>query len=946
MKRKDLVYQFVKKHTEKLTSEEIEFGSGLTTSEISDALNIVRTNVSKELNLLVREGKIAKLEGRPVRYIDSNCLKWKPLSKPVKSYKDESLIKKKPTIEKSNDARKNDHSLFEYMIGSNGSLKNQMEQAKAAIFYPPKGLNSLIIGPTGSGKTFFANAMYQYSQDKGIIEPKQSLIIFNCADYSQNPQLLMSHLFGHTKGAYTGATEAKEGLLLKADNNMLFLDEIHRLPPEGQEMLFYFMDTGTFQPMGETEKRYSANVRIICATTEDPSSALLKTFVRRIPVTIQLPAFNERPANERIQLLKLLLSIEANRINKRIVIEENVVKALLGSVTYGNIGQLKSSIQLACAKAFLNSMDNNEEMLINMDLLTGELQEGLVNLARNRDELNEISNYLEPRMTIHPKDSVYMLEQDTYELPFNLYEIIGDKAVMLKDEGLNQDDIENFITTDINLHLKSFYKTNQLIPNNEHNLRDIVEQEVITLTKEIWKMAEDHLGYHFKQNFLYAMSLHLSSFIKRSKEGFVQIKQNSELDKLILNYQNEYEVAILIKNHMKENYQINVPEVECWYLTMLLVSLKEQNNLGDVGIVVAAHGRSTATSMVQVVAKLLDVKNIEAVDMPLEMSPQQAYKLVLSSIQNVNEGKGVLLLVDMGSLTTFGVKAMRETDIAVKTLDMVTTPLVLEAARKTSFMDNQLDEIYWSLKNFRGYSNLPEDKPVFLSTSTQQEIYKPKAIITICSTGEGTAVRIKERVESLLEEFIDETIEIFSISLVGMEEEVQKISQDYQVLATAGIAKPALNVPHLTLEELFQSSGDEKVKQVILDQQYAEGSYAESMDTKQLCEEYLATYFTFLNPRKFINILWDYTEIIEEKLNKKLSNSVQTGLLMHMAGVIERVLFSDPMSQSDETINKDSIYYQSVKEANELLESRLNMTIPESELFYIVKIVDAHQETV
>ena len=65
----------------------------------------------------------------------------------------------------------------------------------------------------------------------------------------------MSHLFGHTKGAYTGATEAKEGLLLKADNNMLFLDEIHRLHPEGQEMLFYFMDTGTFQPMGETEKR-------------------------------------------------------------------------------------------------------------------------------------------------------------------------------------------------------------------------------------------------------------------------------------------------------------------------------------------------------------------------------------------------------------------------------------------------------------------------------------------------------------------------------------------------------------------------------------------------------------------------------------------------------------------------------------------------------------------
>lgn len=941
MKRRDLVYQFVKQHTEKLTSDEIEFGSGITTIEVSDALNIIRNNVSKELNLLVREGKIAKLEGRPVRYVDSSCLKWKPLSKSVKSYKDDTLTQKNNPIEQQDDARKNDHNLFEYMIGSNGSLKNQMEQAKAAIFYPPKGLNSLIIGPTGSGKTFFANAMYQYSQNKGIIDHNQSLIVFNCADYSQNPQLLMSHLFGHAKGAYTGATEAKEGLLLKADNNMLFLDEIHRLPPEGQEMLFYFMDTGTFQPMGETEKRVSAKVRIICATTEDPNSTLLKTFVRRIPVTIQLPAFNDRPANERIQLLKLLLSIEAKRIDKRIVVEENVVKALLGSVTYGNIGQLKSSIQLACAKAFLNSMGNNEEMVINMDGLTGELQDGLLNIARNRDELNEISNYLEPLMVIHPKDSVYILDQDSYELPFNLYEIIGDKAFMLKDEGLNQDDIENFITTDIILHLKSFYKTNQLTPNNEQNLRDIVEQEVITLTKEVWKMAEEHLGYHFKQNFLYAMSLHLSSFIKRSKEGFVQIKQNSELDKLILNYQKEYEVAILIKNHMKENYQIIVPEVECWYLTMLLVSLKEQNNLGDVGIVVAAHGRSTATSMVQVVVKLLDVKNIEAVDMPLEMSPQQAYKLVLESIRNVNEGKGVLLLVDMGSLTTFGVKAMREADIAVQTLDMVTTPLVLEAARKTSLMDNQLDEIYWSLKNFRGYSNLPEDKPVISSVAKQQEINKPKAIITVCSTGEGTAVRIKQRVETLLENFIDETIEIFTISLVGMDEEVEKIAQGYQVLATAGVAKPTLDVPHLTLEELFQSSGDEKVRQVILEYQYAEGKYAELIDSKQLCEEYLATYFTFLNPRKFIDVLWNYTEVIEEKLNKKLSNSVQIGLVMHLAGVIERVLFRDPLSESTEDVDKNSIYYQAVREANLLLETQLNMSIPESELFYIIKIVDA-----
>ena len=944
MKRKDLIYHYVKKNTEHLTKEEIEFGNGLTTIKIAEHLDIIRNNVSKELNELVREEKIRKISGRPVRYVDATCLSWKPLTTKVNSYKENTLMNKNNEKLEKKVTKKSDKNLFDYMIGSNGSLKNQMEQAKAAIFYPPKGLNSLIIGPTGSGKTFFANAMYEYSQSKGVIDQNKSMIIFNCADYSQNPQLLMSHLFGHIKGSYTGALEDKDGLLLKADKNMLFLDEIHRLPPEGQEMLFYFMDNGTFQRMGDTDERLTANVRIICATTEDPDSALLKTFVRRIPITIQLPSFNDRPPKERVQLVKLLLSIEAKRINKRIVVDENVVKALLGSVTYGNVGQLKSNVQLACAKGFLNSMDNHNEVLIVMDDLTPIIQDGLVNLARHREELNEISNYLEPRLVLHPDNSVYILEQDTYELPFNLYEIIGDKAALLKAEGVNAENIENFITTDINLHLKSFYKTNKLNFDNEKSLKDIVDQEIITLTKEIRAMAEEHLEYHFKDNFLYAMSLHLSSFIKRSKEGVVQTKTNKELENLISNYKKEYSVALMIKEHIRTNYQIVVPEVECWYLTMLLVSLKEQNIIGQVGIIVAAHGRSTATSMVQVVTKLLNVQNILAVDMPLEMSPNRVYDVVKEAVQKVNEGNGVLLLVDMGSLTTFGNKLMREMDIPIKTIDMVTTPVVLEAARKISLMDSSLDEIHDSLKNFRGYSNVLDYPHPSKKEELTKNGYQPKAIITICSTGEGTAVVIKKRVEELLTDYIDEEIEVISISLVGMEATVKKIAEEYQILATAGVSKPAIQVPHLTLEELFQSFGKERIKQVVLNSQDLESDLVESIDTKELCEEYLGMYFTFLNPQKLITILWEYSEVIETEMKQTFSNSLKIGLIMHIAGVLERVLLNDALSIENEEDQEKNSYFDAVTNANALIKTKLNLVIPDSEMSYILKIFDTQSE--
>jgi len=84
--------------------------------------------------------------------------------------------------------------------------------------------------------------------------------------------------FRGKKGAYTGADRDRAGLVEKADGGILFLDEVHRLPPEGQEMLFYLMDKGIYRRLGESESQHKANVLIICATTESIESVLLRTF--------------------------------------------------------------------------------------------------------------------------------------------------------------------------------------------------------------------------------------------------------------------------------------------------------------------------------------------------------------------------------------------------------------------------------------------------------------------------------------------------------------------------------------------------------------------------------------------------------------------------------------------------------------------------------------------
>lgn len=224
------------------------------------------------------------------------------------------------------------------IIGYHGSLRNQIRQGEASILYPPHGLHTLILGPSGVGKSFFAEAMHKFAVNSSNFKNNAPFIVFNCADYAENPQLLLSQLFGYVKGAFTGASSDKIGIVEKANDGILFLDEVHRLPSEGQEILFHLLDKGRYRRLGETENSRIANVMIIAATTEDPKSSLLLTFRRRIPMIIYLPSINDRPINEIYILIDNFFSQEAERVGKEITIRFDVIRSLLLYDCPGNIG--------------------------------------------------------------------------------------------------------------------------------------------------------------------------------------------------------------------------------------------------------------------------------------------------------------------------------------------------------------------------------------------------------------------------------------------------------------------------------------------------------------------------------------------------------------------------------------------------------------------------------
>lgn len=924
MKRIDKIYNYLSERTQDLKIEDLTGKVGFSTIQISNELGILRNNVSMELNILLNQDKVIKIKGRPVLFIDRKSIEDKFGYKIKKGPLELENIDEIITSDIKKEIKK---SPFDDLIGSETGLKNQVEQAKAAILYPPNGLHTLIVGQTGVGKTLFANMMYRYAKYAKRFNDKSPFIVFNCADYYNNPQLLISHIFGHIKGAFTGADNEKEGLVEKANGGMLFLDEIHRLPPEGQEMIFYFMDTGTYNKLGETERNRKANVFIVGATTEDPSSSLLSTFLRRIPIIINIPNLEERPAEDKLNILKFLFSNEAHRVNKPIRIEQDAVKALIGSVSYGNIGQLKSNIQLTCAKGFLNSIENDKYIEIDFKSLTQDIKKGLLLLSGRRKEMEELSRLVDSQLIVMPSGHKVLIDKDPYEPPFNLYKIIEDKAVILKDEGLDDDSIKNFIATDINVHIKGFYDKFKNNSTDREKILKVVDKEILEFAEEIIVLVEKRLNKKFSNRFLYALSLHLSAFFKRVESN--RPVKYTNISSIIKDNPDEYKVSLEIKVLIENRYKIVVPKMEVIYLTLLLSSIQEDQSDGHVAIIVASHGSSTATSMVNVAKKLLGECNMEAIDMPLEVNPEDILEEMLEKIKEIDMGKGVLLLVDMGSLANFETIIMEKTDINVKTIDMVSTPLVLEAVRKSNIFDMDLDTIYESLKDFRGYSR----------SMKENSGDKNRAIVTICTSGEGTAIKLKELIRDIILNTTDEIIKIIPLGVKNLKENIKKIQGRYSVIAAVGMMNPKINVPFISLERLIDGDGENCIMSIIKNNKIKTVEKDKNVVVEDLCRDSLNEFLTYLNPSKIISVLIKFVNVLENNMNIDFTNTMRIKIIVHVACALERMIINEPLIYRDDKSKLNKKLVNTIKNACEIFKKSLNIELTDDEIYYISQMI-------
>ena len=372
--------------------------SGLSAQGLAERFSVSRNLVSQYLNEAHGEGTVIKINTRPVYFLSKAAL--------CERTKAEDLEPAYDSVEelmRDVTARKEKIVSFRKLVGHQESLKQCVEQCKAAITYPGIGLPILLQGQTGTGKSYIAQLTYEYSVEKGILDKKGSFVTVNCAEYANNPELFLTNLFGYKKGSYTGAEKDKAGLLALADGGVLFLDEIHALKPECQEKIFLFMDKGIYHMVGDNETWYSAKVRLIFATTEDPQKVLLKTLLRRIPILVQVPSLVDRSLQEKRELVHEIVTQESGKIARQVVFSELAYQTLVNHAYPGNVGELVNTIRASVAKAYLRDPAADPVELHLYDLPSFLLQSGTAN--------GELMEYDDGKMI----DTRQMMKQKYFE---------------------------------------------------------------------------------------------------------------------------------------------------------------------------------------------------------------------------------------------------------------------------------------------------------------------------------------------------------------------------------------------------------------------------------------------------------------------------------------------------------------------------------------------------
>ncbi len=283
---------------------------------------------------------------------------------------DEMLAAVKRVIGKANQNQaqrskqpSNDKAI-EGMIGSSTVMRDLYAKIHKVA---PTNATVLVCGETGTGKELVANAIHRESPRKD-----KPIISVNCAAIPET--LIEAELFGHEKGAFTGAATMREGLVAAADGGTLFLDEIGELPLEAQARLLRVLQEGEVRPIGSVESR-KVDVRLVAATHRDLGKLARESkfredlYFRINVVQIKLPPLRERGKDILALAETFVKRYCAELLKTPLALTPEAIQAITTYTWPGNIRELENAMQRSVILCENDKEIDHTQLSIDLDLV-------------------------------------------------------------------------------------------------------------------------------------------------------------------------------------------------------------------------------------------------------------------------------------------------------------------------------------------------------------------------------------------------------------------------------------------------------------------------------------------------------------------------------------------------------------------------------------------------
>ena len=720
-----------------------------------------------------------------------------------------------------------------------------------------------------------------------------------CLDYLDALDDLLHLLFG---------SDTSASVFEKIAEGILFIDNIHILPLADQNRLISWLNHRE-----KEQKRHQKKGLVIIGS----DAKISDHFSNKFPVVIQLPSYVNRPISEKLELLNYFFSIESKNSDRDIQVPRDVIHVFILSINISNIKELEYAVRTACANAFVISLRADlNDLSISIDDLPIPYQ-GIRHLGGH--DAVKIDELIGTRKALIYDKELGLLDFAKNESN-DLYSKIELEYAQLAERGIEQDDVFEAVRN----YIQSYIEYKPLVEKEDElknlsQLETIVSSEVVQLVQAFVLTVQKELNRDLNPTAYYGISLHVSAMIEQ-KGSLNRKLDNDAIVKVIRDYPVEYAQCSKFAKQLEGTFQITVPIDEIVILTMFIIeSEKKEDSLRPI-LLYVLHGKGVAQSLAESTKMLTKNLQVYGFDILLEESVENSYEKLKEYIEKIDQGLGVIVLYDMGSIKGMLDKIRSETLIKIREFEIPITMIGMGIARRC-LIENDVDSVFhaFNMEMNQFYQNRDQEK----------------IIITLCYTSEGGALQLKHYID----QYSRLGYRVIALSVANKEvliEEVMALRKTYQVHAFVGTFDPKImGIPFISIKDVFEQP-KEHLDKLLMFMPVAVNSYDYEKVYRFLEEQFV--YTSIAKVKKVLPAILD-----EFNFYYQLTEEQTIGLFVHIACLVERSLSREAVKklskEAEEVIEKFPEDYKHIRKIMRTVERSFKIIIDDIEVSTMIHML-------